>query len=87
MHRAAAMVAALVCALGFASALSAPAGALGASGSAIVPHNPDESAHTLVRAHDTAALTLANVVVTDLTTNQSTVDSTSAVTPLFNENA
>ena len=62
--------------LALASVLSAPAGAAGFG-----PHDAAPAAHPAFRAHTVAPLTLANIVVTDLNTNQSTVASTAAVAP------
>jgi hypothetical protein len=82
VHRAAAAVVAVLCTLAFAVGLSAPAGAaVGRTGAFFGPHDPGVTPHASVRAHDVAALTVANIVVTDLSTNKATVYSTSSVSP------
>ena len=69
------------------SGLSAPVGAAaGRTGPAFGPHAPGVSAHgtltpAVQRPHDVAPLTLANIVVTDLSTNQATVFTSSSVSP------
>ncbi len=86
--RSASLLAAVVCTLAFASALSAPAGALGAgAGTGFGPHASARTAPAAERAHDIAPLTLANFVVTDLATNNSSVYSWSSVTAVNNANS
>ena len=80
-HGAAAAVVAGLCTVAFAVGVAAPAGAVvGRTGTGFGPHDPGLAPHASVRSHDVAPLTLANIVVTDLSTNQSTVYSTPQVT-------
>jgi hypothetical protein len=72
-----AALAAVLSTLALASALSAPAGAVG---NRFGTHSPGASPHTAA-ASNVAPLTLANFVVTDLSTNQASVYSTSSVSP------
>jgi hypothetical protein len=81
-YRAAAGVVAALSTLAFTVALSAPAGAVASrTDTAFGPHDAGVTPHASVRAHDVAPLTQANIVVTDLSTNQATVYSTSSVSP------
>jgi hypothetical protein len=68
--------------LAVAVGLSAPAGAVASrTSTAFGPHPTGMTPHASVHAHDVAPLTLANIVVTNLSTNQATVSSTSSVSP------
>ena len=77
VHGALAALATALSTLAFASALSAPAGALGSRYDA---HSPGAAPHAAA-ASNVAPLTLANIVVTNLSTNQASVYSTSSVSP------
>ena len=84
-HGAAATIAATICALTFASALSVPA-----SAAAPWPHTAQQRPDSTqsVQPHDSVApLTQANFVVTDLATNDATVYQWSTVTPITNQNS
>jgi hypothetical protein len=81
VHRVTAGAAALLCTLAFTVGLSTPAGAVagpswGAHAAGVAPH-----VSASVHPHDVAPLTLANIVVTDLSTNEATVYSTASVAP------
>jgi ribosomal protein L24E len=81
LQRAGAGLAALLCTAAFAVGLTAPAGAVssfGPHGSAVTPH-----VSASLRAHAVAPLDLANIVVTDLSTNVGTVYSWSNPAPYY----
>jgi hypothetical protein len=77
VHGTMAALAAALSTLAFAAALSAPVGALG---SRVDAHNAGAAPHA-ASARDVAPLTLANIVVTDLSTNQASVFSSKSVSP------
>jgi len=83
--RAAAGVVAVLSTFAFAVSLGAPAGAVAArNGPAFGPHDAGVRAHSSpVRANAVASLTLANIVVTDPSTNQSTVSSYANPAPAY----
>ena len=84
IRRHATALAAFVCTLAFASALSAPAGAVGAgTGTGFGPHDPGVAPHASLNAHTVAPLTLANIVVTDLSTGDSQFFTTSTIAPVY----
>ncbi len=84
IRRRATALAAFVCTLAFASALSAPAGAVGAgTGTGFGPHDPGVAPHASLNAHTVAPLTLANIVVTDLSTGDSQFFTTSTIAPVY----
>jgi hypothetical protein len=75
VHRAAVSLVAVSCTVVFASALSIPAGALATrADSTFGPHQTVAAPHAVQLPHAVAPLTLANIVVTDLSTNQATFD-------------
>ncbi len=77
-------LAAVVCTLAFASALSVPAGAVGAgTGTGFGPHDPGVTPHASQGAHAIAPLTLANIVVTDLSTGDQALFTTSTIAPVY----
>jgi hypothetical protein len=77
VHGIMAALAAALSTLAFASALSAPAGALGSRVTAQSPGATPNAAS----ASDVAPLNQANIVVTDLSTNQASVFSSKSVSP------
>jgi hypothetical protein len=80
-RRLAAVVGSVLCTLVLGLSLGAPAGAVASrSSDAFVSKDPGVASHASPRS-DVAPLTLANIVVTDLSTNQSTFASTSSIAP------
>jgi hypothetical protein len=78
----AAALGAAVCFVTVVSVLSGPAGALGAARSTgFAPHASSVAPSPALRPHTAAPLTLANIVVTDLSTGNSTFTSFTDVAP------